>query len=76
MNGNSRVFDVTTLSVVVPDSPCSNSNHRSSGDGGLPRGGDVDDGDAIGDGGDGTSNSFRRCFRLSNILRWSPQEKI
>jgi hypothetical protein len=64
------------LSVVVPNNPCSNSNRRSSGDGALPRGDDVDGGDAVGDGDDEMSNSFRLCCRLSSILRWSLREMI
>lgn len=76
MNSYLRLFDGTTLSVVVPNNPCLNNNRRSSGDGALPRGGDVDDGDAVGDGDDGTSNSFHRCCRLLNSLRWSLQEMI
>lgn len=66
--------DGTSLSAVAPDSPCSNSIHRSS-DGGAPPRDDGADGDGVaGDDGDGMSSSFHRRSRSSSSHRWSPLE--
>lgn len=56
---------------MAPDSPCSSSNHRSSGDDAPPRDDGVDGDDAVGDDGDETNNSFHRCCRWLSSLRWS-----
>lgn len=57
--------------MVVPDSPCSSSIHRSFGGGAPLRDGDVDGDDVAGDDGDGTSSNFHRHYRLLSNLHWS-----